>query len=60
MSDNTNAFGVSKKTLAMQLYEKLIDEDAVTLEEYSVERFIKHFEEVFRDYGLFLKCSMIE
>lgn len=58
--NDTNIFGVNKKTLAMRLYAKLIDEDAVTLEEYSAERFMKHFEEVFQDYGLFLKNTIIE
>lgn len=55
-----NAFGTSKKTLAMQLYGKLIDEDAVGLEEYGAERFLDRFEETLQDYGLFLKCSVIE
>lgn len=58
--NDTNAFGVSKKTLAMQLYGKLIDEEAVSLEEYGVERFLDRFEETLQDYGLFLKCSMID
>ncbi len=44
----------------MQLYGLLVDEDAVDLQEYGVERFMERFEEVFRDYGLFLKSTMIE
>lgn len=58
--NSTNAFGVSKKTLAMQLYGKLIDEEAVGLEEYGAERFLDCFETTLQDYGLFLKCSVIE
>lgn len=60
MNNSMNAFGASKKSLAMQLYGLLIDEDAVDLEEYGAERFIDRFEEVFKDYGFFLKSSMIE
>ena len=58
--DNMNTFGTNKKTLAMRLYDMLIDEDAVNLEECNVERFTECFEEVFRDYGLFLKSTVIE
>lgn len=58
--DSMNAFGVSKKSLAMQLYGLLIDEDALDLEEYGTERFMERFEEVLKDYGLFLKSSVIE
>ncbi|MFG6330504.1 MAG: hypothetical protein K1W28_01540 [Lachnospiraceae bacterium] len=58
--DSMNAFGVSKKSLAMQLYGLLIDEDAIDLEEYGTEPFIERFEEVLKDYGLFLKSSVIE
>lgn len=60
MNNSTNTFGESKKTLAMQLYGLLVDEDAIGLEEYGAERFVDCFEEVFRDYGLFLKSSVIE
>lgn len=60
MSNNTNTFGVSKKTLAMQLYGLLIDEDAIGFEEYGAERFMERFDEVLEDYGLFLKGSVIE
>lgn len=60
MNNSANTFGTSKKTLAMQLYGMLIDEDAIDLEEYGAERFMERFEEVFRDYGLFLKSSVIE
>ena len=60
MNENTNTFGVSKKSLAMQLYCLLVDKDAVDLQEYGAERFMERFEEVFRDYGLFLKSTMIE
>ena len=57
---NNNTFGVSKKSLAMKLYGMLIDEDAVDLQEYGAERFMDRFDEVLRDYGLFLKSSVIE
>lgn len=57
---NNNTFGVSKKSLAMKLYGMLIDEDVVDLQEYGAERFIERFDEVLRDYGLFLKSSVIE
>lgn len=60
MVNNTNTFGVSKKSLAMKLYGMLIDEDAANLEEYGLEQFVERFEEVFKDYGLFLKTSVIE
>lgn len=60
MDNRENTFGTSKRKLAMQLWGLLIDEDAVDLEEYGAERFIERFEEVFQDYGLFLKSSMIE
>ncbi len=60
MNNSANTFGTSKKSLAMQLYGLLVDEDAVDLQEYGVERFMERFEEVFRDYGLFLKSSVIE
>ena len=57
---NSNTFGVSKKSLAMRLDGMLIDEDAVDLQEYGAERFMERFDEVLRDYGLFLKSSVIE
>ena len=60
MENRTNTFGTSKKTLAMQLYGLLIDEDAVDLQEYGAEQFLERFEEVLQDYGLFLKSTMIE
>ena len=43
MNENTNTFGVSKKSLAMQLYCLLVDEDAVDLQEYGAERFMERF-----------------
>ncbi len=57
---NTNIFGVSKKSLAMKLYGMLIDEDAANLEEYGLEQFVECFQETLKDYGLFLKTSVIE
>lgn len=60
MNNNANIFGTSKKTLAMQLYGLLIDEGAFDLEKYGAERFLERFDEVFLDYGLFLKSSVIE
>lgn len=60
MNNNANTFGVNKKSLAMKLYGMLVDEDAVDLEEYGAERFVEQFDEVLRDYGLFLKSSVIE
>lgn len=60
MNNTTNTFGVTKKSLAMKLWSTLIDEDAVSLEEYGAERFMERFDEVLRDYGLFLKSSVIE
>lgn len=60
MNNSANAFGASKKTLAMQLYGLLIDEDAIDLQEYGAEQFLERFEEVLQDYGLFLKSTMIE
>lgn len=58
--------GISEEMLerltaeAMKLYGMLVDEDAVDLEEYGAERFVEQFDEVLRDYGLFLKSSVIE
>lgn len=58
--DSMNTFGTTKKSLAMKLYGTLIDEDAVNLEEYGLEQFVECFEEALKDYGLFLKTSVIE
>ncbi len=60
MDNSTNTFGIGKKELAMKLYGMLIDEDFVSFEEYGVERFLECFNEVFMDYSLFLKSSVIE
>ena len=60
MNDGKNVYGTSKMTLAMKLYEMMIDDCAVNLEEYSAERFGECFIETLRDYGLFLKSTMIE
>ena len=60
MNNSANTFGTSKKTLAMQLYGLLIDEDAIDLQEYGAEQFLERFEEVLQDYGLFLKSTLIE
>lgn len=60
MNNSENTFGASKKTLAMRLWGKLVDEDAIDFQEYGAERFLERFEEVLQDYGLFLKSTMIE
>lgn len=60
MNNSANTFGTSKKTLAMRLWGKLVDEDAIDLQEYGAEQFLERFEEVLQDYGLFLKSTMIE
>lgn len=59
MNDSKNVYGTSKMALAMRLYEMMIDDCAVNLEEYSVERFAECFMEVLQDYGLFLKAGVI-
>lgn len=60
MDNRENTFGTSKKTLAMQLYGLLIEEDAADLQEYGAERFLEQFQKVFQDYNLCLKSTMIE
>lgn len=57
--NESNVYGTSKMTLAMKIYEAMIEDCAVDLEEYSVEQFIECFMEVLQDYGLFLKTSVI-
>lgn len=60
MNESTNTFGVSKKSLAMQLYGLLVDEDAIDLQEYGAERFLERFDEILQGYVLLLKSTMIE
>lgn len=60
MNNSANTLGTSKETLAMRLWEKLADEDAIDFQEYGAEQFLERFEEVLQDYGLFLKSSVIE
>ena len=60
MNNSANTFGISKKTLAMEIYKMMIDDCAVNLEEYNAEMFLECFLTVLQDYGLFLKSSMIE
>ena len=58
--NDTNIFGTSKKSLAGIMYNILVDEGVVDADMSDTQRFTDCFLEVLKDYGLFLKNTIIE
>lgn len=58
--NDTNVFGTSKKLLAGIMYNILVDKGVVDADMSDTQRFTDCFLEVLKDYGLFLKNTIIE
>lgn len=58
--NDINVFGTSKKILAKNMYNILVDEGVVDADMSDTQRFTDCFLEVLKDYSLALKTSVIE